>query len=326
MNAIHHESDNGTSLLWSQVPTPTAGPGEVRIRVHATSVNRADLMQRMGRYPPPPGASPILGLEASGVIDQVGDTVDEWQNGDAVCALLTGGGYAEYVVVPAQQVLPVPNGLTLVQAAALPEVYATAVLNLHFLANVTAGTRVLLHAGASGVGTASIQLCREWEAETYITAGSQEKIDHCISLGAVAGCNRHEQDFVAAVKEWTHGAGVDVILDPVGAAYLKKNQGVLATDGCMISIGLLGGRQAELDMGRLLIKRQRIMGSTLRSRSIQEKERIISYLRTDIWPLFERKRLQPIICATFPITEADAAHTLVASNNTTGKVVLTISE
>ena len=326
MKAILHDSDDGASLQWSSAPTPTAGPGEVRIRVRATAVNRADLMQRMGRYPPPPGASKILGLEASGVIDQVGRDVDDWQCGDSVCALLTGGGYAEYVVVPAQQVLPIPEGLTDIEAAALPEVYATAILNLHFLADVSSDKTVLLHAGASGVGTAAIQLCREWGARVYVTAGSQEKIDYCLSLGATAGCNRHEHDFVAAVKEWTQGVGVDVILDPVGAAYLKKNQSVLATDGCMISIGLLSGRQAELDMGRLLIKRQRLMGSTLRSRSVAEKARIIAYLREHIWPLFGRKLLQPIICASFPITEADAAHTLVASNNTTGKVVLTISE
>ena len=314
-----------TVALGGNAP-PHAGPGEVRIRVVATAVNRADLMQRKGLYPPPPGASPILGLEASGIIDEVGEGVTQWRCGDAVCALLSGGGYAEYVVVPQQQLLPVPEGLSLIESAALPEVYATATLNLHFLAKVTRGVRVLLHAGASGVGTASIQLCREWGAPVFVTAGSDEKIALCVSFGAAAGCNRHEQDFVSEVNTWTQGKGVDVILDPVGAAYLNKNQAVLAPDGCMISIGLLSGRRAELDMGRLLIKRQRIMGSTLRSRSLAKKGEIIQYMTHFIWPLFERKRLQPIICRTFPITDADEAHTLVTSNTTTGKVVLTIPD
>ena len=315
----------GADLIWGETPTPEPGPHEVRIRVAATAVNRADLVQRAGRYPPPPGASPLLGLEASGVIDAVGSEVTDWAPGDSAVALLTGGGYAEQVVVHHSLVLPVPHGLNLVQAAALPEVWATAWLNLAIEARLQPGHRVLLHAGGSGVGTAAVQLCRLLGATSFVTAGSEAKIQRCIALGAEGGANRHEGPWIDACKAWSPD-GVDIILDPVGAGYLTDNLRALAVGGSLVNIGLLGGREGELDLARILVRRLRIIGSVLRSRPLDERASIVHGLRTVIWPALASRIVEPVIAKELPLPAAAEAHALLASNETLGKVVLVVPQ
>lgn len=312
------------SLRWAETPTPQPGPGEVRIRIHATAINRADLMQRAGRYDPPPGASPILGLECAGVIDAVGEGVAQWAPGEKVCALLAGGGYAQHVVCPATQVLPIPEGFSFVEAAAVPEVFTTAWLNLYREGGLKPGERVLLHAGASGVGTAAIQLLRRSNNPCMVSVGSQKKIDQCIALGAERGVNRHDGSFLSQVLEWTDNRGVDVILDPVGASYLGDNLKALATYGRVVLIGLLGGRQGEIDLGRVLIKRLRVIGSVLRARAVEEKADILAGMKAVVWPGLASGDLKPIIDRSMLITEAAAAHDLMRSNKTVGKVILTV--
>ena len=321
MKAIEVDGDR---LVWTDAPSPTLGDGEIRIRVKASAVNRADLSQRKGGYPPPPGASPILGLECSGVVEEIADHVTGFKVGDAVCALLAGGGHAQEVVVPAGQVLPIPKGLSFIEAAALPEVFATAYLNLYAEAALQPGERVLLHAGASGVGTAGIQLCRAFGNPVFVTAGSDDKIERCLSLGAAGGANRHDGSFVNHVAAWTAGKGFDVILDPVGAAYLQDNIGSLAIDGRLVLIGLLGGVSAELPLGPMLRKRLRVIGSTLRARSVAAKSVIMSSLYDRVWPLIESGQIRPIVEAVLPIAETGRAHELLASDKTFGKLVLTI--
>ena len=311
-------------LVWREAEEPSLGPGQVRIDNHATAVNRADLSQRAGGYPPPAGASPILGLECAGVVAAIGEGVSRVKPGDEVCALLAGGGYAETVVVPAGQVLRKPSGLSFAQAAALPEVFATAYLNLFMEANAGKGERIVLHAGASGVGTAAIQMCREFGNPTFVTAGSAEKIARCVALGADGGCDRHAGSFVPAVADWTAQQGADVILDPVGAAYLADNLESLATGGRLVVIGLLGGAAAELALGRMMAKRLRIIGSTLRGRSIAAKATVMDALKERVWPLLESGAIQPIVEQVLPIAEAAEAHRLIASNQTFGKVVLAV--
>ncbi|MFT5682457.1 MAG: putative PIG3 family NAD(P)H quinone oxidoreductase [Myxococcota bacterium] len=312
------------ALAWTRHPDLHPAPGQIRIRVAAAGLNRADLLQHAGHYPPPPGASTILGLECAGVVDALGEGVSRWRIGDRVCALLSGGGYAEQVVCPADHALPVPEGLSMVQAAALPEVLATAWLNLYREAALQPGESVVLHAGASGVGTAAIQLCRLRGARCFVTAGSADKIARCVALGADGGHCRHDGDFVDAVKAWAPG-GVDVILDPVGAAYLPDNQRILATDGRLVLIGLLGGRMGTVDLGRLLVKRQRLIGSTLRSRSDAEKAEIIAGIAAEVWPAVIAGEVAAVIDTTMPVAEVEAAHRLLSSNSTTGKVILTMS-
>ena len=311
-------------LVWGDADEPALGPGEVRIRNHATAVNRADLLQRRGGYPPPPGASPILGLECAGVVAEVGEGVSRVAPGDAVCALLAGGGYAETVVVPAGQVLPKPQGLTFAQAAALPEVFATAYLNLYGEAKLAKGERALVHAGASGVGTAAIALCRAFGNPVFVTVGSAEKVERCVALGADGGCNRHDGSFLEPVRAWSVGQGVDVILDPVGGNYLADNLAALATDGRLVLIGLLGGATAELALAQVLSRRLRIIGSTLRARTIAAKAAVMDALAERVWPRLESGEMQPVVEQVVPIAEADAAHALIASNETFGKVVLAI--
>jgi len=323
MKAIHIQPDK--SLIWQDTAAPTPGPGEVAIRVHATAVNRADLMQRAGLYPPPPGASSILGLECAGEISALGSGVTSWQVGDRVCALLAGGGYAETVVCPADHVLPAPAGFSWAEAAALPEVFATAWLNIFMEAGIRPGQKVLLHAGASGVGTAAIQLCKLQGNPVFVTLGDSAKLDFCRQLGADAGHVRTEGDFEAAVKAWAGNDGVHAILDPVGGAYLEQNIRLLATDGSLVIIGLMGGRTASLDIGRLLVKRIRVIGSTLRSRNNADKATLIAQLREQVWPGFTDGRLKPIIHRIYPIQQAEAAFIEVASNATIGKVVLSVT-
>ncbi len=321
MKAIAVE-DN--TLRWRDTPDPVAGAGEILIRNHATAINRADLAQRAGAYPPPPGASPILGLECAGEVIAVGPGISTHKVGDRVCALLSGGGYAERVNVPAGQALRIPSGLTFAQAAALPEVFATAYLNLFIEARLAAGERVLLHAGASGVGTAGIQLCRMNQSPCFVTVGSDDKVDRCVALGAAGGANRHAGAFSDRVAEWTDGQGFDVILDPVGAGYLKANLRSLRTDGRLVIIGLMGGAVAELELGLMMMKRLRVIGSTLRARSIAAKSAVMADLERVVWPHIENGSIRAIVDTVVPIEEADRAHALVAADQTFGKVVLSI--
>ncbi len=311
-----------TELQWRDAPDPAVGVGELLIRNHATAINRADLAQRAGGYPPPPGASPILGLECAGEVIAVGEGVTRHAVGDRVCALLAGGGYAERVSAPAGQVVRMPRGLTFAQAAALPEVFATAYLNLFMEARLAVGERVLLHAGASGVGTAAIQLCTMNHSASFVTAGSDAKIERCIALGASGGANRHGGAFADRVAEWTNGQGFDVILDPVGAAYLKDNLRSLRIEGRLVIIGLLGGAVAELELAPMMLKRLRVIGSTLRSRSIAAKSAVMDALERVVWPRIDAGEVRPIVDVVLPIRDAQRAHELVASDQTFGKVVL----
>ncbi len=313
---------DGNQLSWERVPDPEPpAVGEVTINIACAGVNRADLMQKAGQYPPPPGASDILGLEASGVIAAVGEGVTHLRPGDAVCALLEGGGYAEQVKVDARQVLPLPRGLDLRRGAALMEAFATAWLNLFMEGRLAAGERALIHAGASGVGTTAIQLCRVFRHPCFVTVGSEEKLTLCQRLGADTGVNRHDGSFVEAVKAW---GGADLILDPVGASYLADNQRVLNTDGRLVLIGVMGGRKAELDMARMLIKRQRLIGSTLRTKTPAEKGRILAALAEHVWPLLESGEIEPLIDRVYPIAEVGAAHQRMADNASSGKLLLEV--
>ena len=313
--------ENG-DLVWGEAEEPALGPGLVLIENHATAVNRADLAQRAGGYPPPPGASPILGLECAGVVKAVGEDVSRVKEGDEVCALLAGGGYAETVAVPAGQVLPKPAGLTFAEAASIPEVFATAYLNLFMEARMVRGERAVLHAGASGVGTAAIQMCKAFGNPTFVTVGSDEKVARCVELGADGGVNRHVRGFKDAVADWSDGQGADVILDPVGGTYLADNLASLNLDGRLVVIGLLGGSRAELPLGMLMTRRLRVIGSTLRARTIAAKALVLDALKDRVWPLIEDGTIKAIIEQEFAVEDAAAAHELIARNQTFGKVVL----
>lgn len=312
------------ALAWEEVDEPRVGPGEVRIDNHATAVNRADLAQRAGGYPPPPGASPVLGLECAGVVTAVGEGVTRVAQGEKVCALLAGGGYAETVVVPAGQVLRKPANLSFAEAAAIPEVFATAYLNMYMEARLGRGERALIHAGASGVGTAAVQMGKAFGNPVFVTAGSDAKIQRCIALGADAGFDRHRGDFADAVVAWSGRQGVDVILDPVGGSYLASNLNCLAVDGRLVVIGLLGGASAEVPLGSMMVKRQRIIGSTLRARPIAAKAKVMDELKERVWPLIESGKIAPVIDDVLPINEAARAHELISGNRTFGKVVLRV--
>ncbi|ONM46450.1 NAD(P)H-quinone oxidoreductase [Nocardia donostiensis] len=318
-------------MEWSAAPDPEPGHGEVLIEVAASGVNRADLLQRRGYYPPPPGASEILGLECSGVIAAVGAGVDDWTVGDRVCALLSGGGYAEKVVVPAGQVLPVPEGLDLVAAAGLPEVAATVWSNLVMTAGLRAGQLVLLHGGGSGIGTHAIQVAVALGARVAVTAGSGEKLERCRELGASVLINYREHDFVDLVcaEKGLGGAGADIILDNMGAAYLSRNVQALAPDGQLIVIGMQGGVAAELNLGALLAKRGTIRAIGLRGRPAtgpSSKAEIVADMRKRLWPLLADGTVVPVVHAELPITEAAAAHRMLDETGTVGKVVLRVRE
>lgn len=321
MKAVQINPDD-KSLNWGEVEDPVPGNQDVLIEVHATAINRADLVQREGRYPPPPGASPVMGLECAGKVVQTGDKVSRYKVGDKVCALLAGGGYAEYASVHEGSVVPVPEGFSFEQAACLPEVFATAWLNLFMEAALRPGERVLLHAGASGVGTAGIQLCKAFGSPCFVTAGADEKIAACIDLGASGGANRKADDFVEQVAGFASDGGIDVILDPVGAAYLGDNIQYLSMNGRLVLIGLMGGTRAELDLAQMMMKRLRVIGSTLRARPVEEKAAIMGELESRVWPLLAKGDIKPILDTVFPITEVSKAHELIASDTTIGKVVL----
>lgn len=305
-------------------PTPTPSPDDVLIRVAAAGVNRPDTMQRQGRYPPPPGASDIPGLEVAGTVESVGEGVTTWRPGETVCALVAGGGYAEYCVAPAVQCLPVPSGLSLVEAAALPETFFTVWTNVFERGALEAGETALIHGGTSGIGTTAIQLAAAFGARVFATAGSDEKCRACERLGAVRGLNYRAEDFVAAIKTLTDGRGVDLILDIVGGDYVDRNLHALAIGGRLVQIGLQGGAQATIDLSCILGRRLTITGSTLRPRSPAEKGAIASALRQHVWPLLEQGRVKPVIHRTFPLTEASEAHRLLESSEHIGKIVLVV--
>lgn len=320
IRALDHR---GGALTLVDLPPAPLRPGSLRLRVHTSGVNRADLAQRAGAYPPPPGASPILGLEAAGEVIEVAPDVRGWAPGDRAAALLTGGGYQSELVVDARHALPVPASATWAEAGAFVEVFATAWLNLQDEGGLRGrvGASVLLHAGGSGVGTAALQLCRLLGHSTFVTAGSASKIARCRALGADAGCDRHQGPWLDAVLAWRPG-GVDMILDPVGAAYLDQDVQALAVDGRLVLIGLLSGRKAELDLGRLLMRRLHVVGSTLRSRSDESKAALIADLRNHVLPAWASGELQPVVDRIVPVADAESAHAHMASNEGFGAMVL----
>ena len=303
-------------------PVPSPGPGEVLVRVAAAGVNRADIMQRQGSYPPPAGASDIPGLELSGAVAAVGADAGNLAVGDEVCALVSGGGYAEYCVVPAPQCLPLPPGVTLRQAAALPEAYCTVWTNVFERGRLAAGETLLVHGGSSGVGTAAIQLARTFGARVLATAGSVAKCAACEALGAERAVNYRQEDFVAAVREATGGRGADVILDLVGGAYLQRNLDSLAVEGRLVLIAVMGGIRGEVNLAALMSRRQTVTGSTLRSRPVAAKAAICAALRARVWPRFADGALRPVVHATYPLAAAADAHRVMESSTHVGKLLL----
>ncbi|SFP11420.1 putative NAD(P)H quinone oxidoreductase, PIG3 family [Geodermatophilus dictyosporus] len=326
MRAVTTDGPGGPEVLgWGEVPDPVAGPGEVVVDVAATAVNRADLLQRAGDYPPPRGASQVLGLECSGVVSEVGEGVTGWSVGDEVCALLAGGGYAERVAVPAVQLLPRPAGVELATAAALPEVTCTVWSNVFTLAGLRRGDRFLVHGGSSGIGTMAIQLAARAGARVFTTAGTRAKLDVCRELGAEVTIDYRQEDFVERVREETGGAGVDVVLDNMGAAYLARNVDALAVGGRLVVIGMQGGTRAELDLGRLLAKRASVHATALRSRPATGpggKAEIVAAVRAHVWPDVERGVVRPIVDRRLPMSRAAEAHRVVAASEHVGKVLL----
>lgn len=312
------------AFVAEQRPVPTPGPGEVLIRVAACAVNRPDVMQRQGNYPPPPGAPDIPGLDIAGTIAAVGPDVGEWQAGDAVCALVIGGGYAEYCTAPAVQCLPIPKGLDMVQAASLPETFFTVWTNLFDQGALASGESVLIHGGSSGIGTTAIQLAREWGATIYTTAGSNEKCAACEQLGAARAINYRTEDFVAVVEDITGGKGVNVVMDMVAGDYVNRNLKILAPHGRLLQIAVQQGIKAEVNLLYIMSKRLTLTGSQLRPRPASEKGKIAASLRKKVWPLIEAGRIAPVIHATFPLADVAAAHGLMESSTHIGKIVLTV--
>ncbi len=323
MHAITIPEPGGPeALVWDEVPDPVPGEGEVLVEVAAGAINRADILQRQGFYNPPPGASPYPGLECSGRIAALGPGVSGWTVGDEVCALLAGGGYAEKVAVPAGQLLPLPKGIDLRQAAALPEVVCTVWSNVFMVAHLRPGETLLVHGGSSGIGTMAIQLAKAVGAKVAVTAGTAQKLERCAELGADILINYREQDFVAEVKKATDGAGADVILDNMGAKYLDRNVQALAVNGRLAIIGMQGGVKGELNIGALLSKRAAISATSLRARPLGEKAAIVAAVREHVWPLLDAGHVRPVIDRELPMNEASAAHRLVEESGHVGKVLL----
>jgi NADPH2:quinone reductase len=305
-------------------PVPQPGAGEVLVRVAASGVNRPDVMQRQGRYPPPPGASDLPGMEIAGEIVALGAEVSGLALGDHITSLLPGGGYAEYAIAAAPLCMPVPRGLSLVEAAAIPETFMTVWTNLFERGHVKAGDKVLIHGGTSGIGTAAIQLAAAFGARVYATAGSAEKARACEKLGAIRGIDYKTEDFVAVIREDTQGYGIDVTLDIVGGSYVQRNLDIAAVEGRVVTISMMGGSRAEINLNTILPKRLTLTGSTLRTRTVAQKAAVADAVRKNVWPLFESKRVHPVIFKTFPFAEASEAHRLMESSNHIGKIVLTM--
>ncbi|MEU6007013.1 NAD(P)H-quinone oxidoreductase [Streptomyces sp. NPDC057611] len=323
MHAITIPEPGGPeALVWDEVPDPVPGEGEVLVEVAASAVNRADILQRQGFYNPPPGASPYPGLECSGRIAALGPGVSGWAVGDEVCALLAGGGYAEKVAVPAGQLLPVPDGVGLGQAAALPEVTCTVWSNVFMVAQLRPGETLLVHGGSSGIGTMAIQLARAVGAKVAVTAGTKEKLERCAELGAEILINYREQDFVEEIRRATDGNGADVILDNMGAKYLDRNVQALAVNGRLAIIGMQGGVKGELNIGTLLGKRAAISATSLRARPLSEKAAIVAAVREHVWPLIADGHVRPVVDQELPMSDAAAAHRILEESGHIGKVLL----
>ena len=325
MHAITIPEPGGPeALVWDEVPDPVAGEGEVLVEVVAGAVNRADILQRQGFYDPPPGASRYPGLECSGRIAEVGPGVSGWAVGDEVCALLAGGGYAEKVAIPAGQLLPVPKGVDLRQAAALPEVVCTVWSNVFMISHLRPGETLLVHGGSSGIGTMAIQLAKAVGAKVAVTAGTEEKLQKCAELGADILINYREQDFVAEVKKATDGAGADVILDNMGAKSLDRNVQTLAVNGRLAIIGMQGGIKGELNIATLLNKRAAVSATSLRARPLTEKAAIVAAVREHVWPLLDAGHIRPVVDRELPMNDAAAAHRVVEESGHVGKVLLVV--
>jgi NADPH2:quinone reductase len=325
MNVVEIAAPGGPEQLKPAVrPVPRPGKGEVLIRVAAAGVNRPDVMQRQGRYPPPPGASDLPGLEVAGEIVEIGPETSGVSVSHKVTALLAGGGYAEYAVAAAALCLPVPEALSMVEAAAIPETYFTVWTNLFERGRCKAGDSVLVHGGTSGIGTTAIQLAHAWGARVYATAGSPEKVKACERLGAVRGIDYKTENFVEVIKQETDGKGVDIILDIVAGSYVARNIDCAALEGRIVVISLLGGARAEINVGKILMQRLTLTGSTLRSRTVEQKAAVAAAVLQNVWPLLRAGRARPVIHATFPLAEASEAHRLMESSNHIGKIVLVI--
>ncbi|MHA1567617.1 MAG: NAD(P)H-quinone oxidoreductase [Alphaproteobacteria bacterium] len=323
MSAIEITEFGGPDVLRiCQRPVPRPGTGELLVRIAAAGVNRPDVMQRQGGYAPPPGASDIPGLELAGTIVAIGSQVTGWALGEEICALVSGGGYAEYALVPAPQALPIPDGLDAVSGAALPETMFTVWSNLFDRARLAAGELVLIHGGSSGIGTTAIQLAHAFGATVVTTVGTAEKAAACLELGAALAINYRDQDFVEQVQRFTDDAGVDVILDMIGGAYLERNISLLKVEGRLAIIALMGGGHADLDLRQLLVRRLTITAATLRPRSIAQKGEIAAALRDRVWPLIAAGRVRPVIHATFPLAQAAQAHHVMEASTHIGKLVL----
>lgn len=321
MRAVIASQPGGPEVLsLAEVDDPVAGPGEVLVDVAATAVNRADLLQRQGIYAPPPGESEIIGLECSGTVTALGEGVSGWSVGDQVCALLAGGGYAERVAVPVGQLMPVPSGVSLLEAAALPEVACTVWSNVFMIAGLQPGEKFLVHGGAGGIGTFAIQLATALSAKIFTTAGTAEKLATCADLGADVTINYRTEDFVAVLRE---AGGADVILDNMGAAYLGRNVDALATEGRLVVIGMQGGTKAELDLSALLFKRGAIIATTLRARPRPEKAAICASVVENVWPLVADGAVRPVVHTSLPLADAAEAHRLIEASEQVGKVLLT---
>ncbi|WP_444914396.1 NAD(P)H-quinone oxidoreductase [Microbulbifer sp. TRSA007] len=307
-----------------EMDKPAPGADEVLIRVAAAGVNRPDIVQRQGHYPAPPGASPVLGLEVAGEVVEVGEKVVRWQVGDKVCALTNGGGYAEFAIAPEGQCLPVPEGLSLIEAAALPETFFTVWTNVFDRAGLKPGEVILIHGGSSGIGTTAIQLAHQLGARVFTTAGTEDKCAACVALGAEKAINYRDEDFVSVVREMTDDHGADVILDMVGGSYINSNIRVAANDGRIVNIAYLAGAKVEVNMMPVMLKRLTLTGSTLRARSPEAKAGIAKSLEQKVWPLIEAGKVRPQLAAEFPLQQAVEAHKLLESGTITGKIVLTL--
>jgi putative PIG3 family NAD(P)H quinone oxidoreductase len=323
MNFIDLPASGGPeALVPARGAVPRPGPGEVLVKVRAAGVNRPDVLQRKGAYNPPPGASPIPGLEISGTIVEVAPDVTGWKVGGRACALVSGGGYAEYCVAPAPQCLPVPNRLSLVEAGGLPETYYTVWTNVFQRGRLKAGETFLVHGGSSGIGTTAIQLAREFGARVFATVGNAEKAKVCADLGAARAINYRDEDFVEVVGELTNGAGVDLVLDMVGGSYVERNIAALAVEGRLVQIAFQQPSKIEIDLLPMMLKRLTITGSTLRPRTVKQKAEIAVELREKVWPLIEVGKVKPLIHKTFPLAEAAAAHALMETSTHIGKIML----